>query len=130
MTTYEIEFHKVSSLPSNNENYRGHVFFNDATNEPMETTIDEEGNEIQKRRYEKGIYLCAYDNEGKLSYIPYTVNSTNGDNVGIDINTLNDRITLWASKFQNDIQKLAKLTVDPGQILAQVNSFSSFHLSL
>ena len=123
MTTYEIEFHKVSSLPLNNENYRGHVFFNDATNEPMETTIDEEGNEIQKRRYEKGIYLCAYDNEGKLSYIPYTVNSTSGDNVGIDINTLNDRITLWASKFQNDIQKLAKLTVDPSQILAQVKKF-------
>ena len=123
MTTYEIEFHKVSSLPSNNENYRGHVFFNDATNEPIETTIDKEGNEIQKRRYEKGIYLCAYDNEGKLSYIPYTVNSTSGDNVGIDINTLNDRITLWASKFQNDIQKLAKLTVDPGQILAQVKKF-------
>ena len=123
MTTYEIEFHKVSSLPLNNENYRGHVFFNDATNEPIETTIDKEGNEIQKRRYEKGIYLCAYDNEGKLSYIPYTVNSTSGDNVGIDINTLNDRITLWASKFQNDIQKLAKLTVDPGQILAQVKKF-------
>lgn len=123
MTTYEIEFHKVSSLPSNNENYRGHVFFNDATNEPMETTIDEEGNEIQKRLHEKGIYLCAYDNKGKLSYIPYTVNSTSGDNVGIDINTLNDRITLWASKFQNDIQKLAKLTVDPDQILAQVKKF-------
>ena len=123
MTTYEIEFHKVSSLPLNNENYRGHVFFNDATNEPIETTIDKEGNEIQKRRYEKGIYLCAYDNEGKLSYIPYTVNSTSGDNVGIDINTLNDRITLWASKFQNDIQKLAKLTVDPDQILTQVKKF-------
>ena len=42
MTTYEIEFHKVSSLPSNNENYRGHVFFNDATNEPIiETTTEE-----------------------------------------------------------------------------------------
>ena len=123
MATYEIEFHKVSSLPLNNENYRGHVFFNDATNEPIETTIDKEGNEIQKRRYEKGIYLCAYDNEGKLSYIPYTVNSTSGDNVGIDINTLNDRITLWASKFQNDIQKLAKLTVDPSQILTQVKKF-------
>ena len=94
MTTYEIEFHKVSSLPSNNENYRGHVFFNDATNEPIvETTTDEEGKVIKKRQYEKGIYLCAYDNEGKLSYIPYTVNSMSGDNVGIDINTLNDRIT-------------------------------------
>lgn len=123
MTTYEIEFHKVSSLPSNNENYRGHVFFNDATNEPIETTTDAEGNEIQKRRHEKGIYLCAYDEKGKLSYIPYTVNSTSGDNVGIDINTLNDRITLWASKFQNDIQKLAKLTVDPDQIMIQVKKF-------
>lgn len=124
MTTYEIEFHKVSSLPSNNENYRGHVFFNDATNEPIvETTTDEEGNVIKKRQHEKGIYLCAYDEKGKLSYIPYTVNSTRGDNVGIDINTLNDRITLWASKFQNDIQKLAKLTVDPDQIMIQVKKF-------
>ena len=124
MTTYEIEFHKVSSLPTNNENYRGHVFFNDATNEPIiETTTDEEGKVIKKRQHEKGIYLCAYDAKGNLSYIPYTVNSTSGDNVGIDINTLNDRITLWASKFQNDIQKLAKLTVDPDQIMIQVKKF-------
>lgn len=123
MITYEIEFHKVSSLPTNNENYRGHVFFNDATNEPIETTIDEEGNEVQKRRYERGIYLCAYDGTGKLSYIPYTVAGAGGDDVGMDIDTLNDRITLWASKFQNDIQNLAKLTVDPSQITAQVRKF-------
>ena len=123
MTTYEIEFHKVSSLPTNNENYRGHVFFNDATNEPIETIIDKEGNEVQKRRYERGIYLCAYDGTGRLSYIPYTVAGAGGDDVGMDIDTLNDRITLWASKFQNDIQNLAKLTVDPSQISAQVKKF-------
>ena len=123
MITYEIEFHKVSSLPTNNENYRGHVFFNDATNEPIETIIDKEGNEVQKRRYERGIYLCAYDGTGRLSYIPYTVAGAGGDDVGMDIDTLNDRITLWASKFQNDIQNLAKLTVDPSQITAQVRKF-------
>lgn len=124
MITYEIEFHKVSSLPTNNENYRGHVFFNDATNEPIvETTTDEEGKVVKKRQHERGIYLCAYDEEGKLDYIPYTVTGTGGDDVGMDIDTLNDRITLWASKFQNDIQNLAKLTVDPSQISAQVKKF-------
>lgn len=119
MITHEIEFHKVSSLPLNKENYRGHVFFNDATNEPTE--IDEEGNE--SLLHERGIYLCAYDKKGNLDYISYTLAGASGDNTGIDVDTLNDRITLWASKFQNDIQKLAKLTVDPDQIMAQVKTF-------
>ena len=123
MTTYEIEFHKVSSLPSNKDNYRGHVFFNDATNEPIDTIIDDEGNEIKKRRHERGIYLCAWDEEGNLSYIPYTMAGAGDNNIGMDIDTLNDRITLWASKFQKDIQNLAKLTADSDQILAQVKKF-------
>ena len=119
MITHEIEFHKVSSLPVNKENYRGHVFFNDATNEPTE--IDEEGNE--SLLHERGIYLCAYDKKGNLDYISYTLAGAGDNNAGIDVDTLNDRITLWASKFQNDIQKLAKLTVDPDQIMAQVKTF-------
>ena len=124
MTTYEIEFHKVSSLPSNKDNYRGHVFFNDATNEPIiETTTDEEGKVIKKRQHERGIYLCAYNEEGKLDYISYTMAGAGDNNIGMDIDTLNDRITLWASKFQKDIQNLAKLTADSDQILAQVKKF-------
>ena len=123
MTTYEIEFHKVSSLPSNKDNYRGHVFFNDATNEPIDTIIDDEGNEIKKRRHERGIYLCAYDEEGNLDYISYTLAGAGDNNIGMDIDILNDRITLWASKFQKDIQNLAKLTTDSDQILAQVKKF-------
>ena len=119
MITHEIEFHKVSSLPLNKENYRGHVFFNDATNEPTE--IDEEGNE--SLLHERGIYLCAYDKKGNLDYISYTLAGAGDNNAGIDVDTLNDRITLWASKLQNDIQKLAKLTVDPDQIMTQVKTF-------